>query len=628
MKKKLRYIILVPILLLALLMAYSGKDTSIFRQDIFTQKVIPPEKTPITILVKYAFGIHTFEKVLEERFPSIDIVQIGNYTSNRGIAEYEARMEHDDLADIVMTWPLEIGKEYWEDRLLDLSAMSLTGKYSTASLNNISHDGKLYYLPGPSQIRGIVYNKTLFEEKGWNVPKDFEGFIALCRRIEADGIRSLQLGLGNPEVLDTAFVGYSYGGCYSTPQDTQWINEYNTGKGSFGDHFRPALETFQTLVTSGILKPEDLEVTYAKRERMLFQRQCAMVEDSVLLARMGDSITGTTDEFALMPFFNPGLNGDWARLYPVCYIGLNKHLGEPKNKEKYDLVRKIMEYISTPDGQLALAGDTGAMYSSLNSMPPPDVSEILPLLPTLNHGRYAIFPTLKNAQNALRSGLSGMVRGDFTIEDVIKMVDKENLSPPVPMVPLVLGTAKADFSILETGNFITDAMVAESGCEIALFLDNGKDGFYNGKGICSKIYKGDITTVDLQRLMPDTKNGERSELQKITISGADLLRTLEYSIPVDNNNGGWFYYFSGLRMKYDPCASPGSRIHKISDAQGSAIDPERIYSVAIMDGSVSKEYFKTVEDTHIKISDLLSDTIQSAKVISPSNDRRFIFCAP
>ncbi|MEG1061500.1 MAG: extracellular solute-binding protein, partial [Oscillospiraceae bacterium] len=560
--------------------------------------------------------------------PDIDIIQVGNFTCNSGLAEYDARMEHDDLSDIVMTWPLEVGEQYCKDRLMDLSALSLTGKYNTSSLNKISNDGKLYYLPGPAQIRGIVYNKTLFSEKGWTVPESFEGFVSLCQKIEADGMRSLQLGLGNPEVLDTAFVGYSYASCYSTPNDAQWINDYNSGKGSFGDHFRPALDTFQTLIDSGILQPNDLNITYAKRERMLFNRECAMVEDSVLMARMGGEISGSTDEFALMPFFNPGEDGDWARLYPVCYIGLNKHLSEPQNKTKLDYVMQIMEYISTPEGQLALAGDTGGMYSNLNGMPPPDVPEIEPLFSALERGRCAIFPELQNAQAALRKGLAGMVSGELTADDVIRMVDKQNLGASEIPEPTVLGTAETDFSILDTGNFLTDAMVERSGCEIALFLDNGKDGLYNGKGLCSKLYKGDITTVDIQRLMPDTKNGELSEMQKVTMSGESLLDALEYTVKVDNEIGGWFYYFSGLRMEYAPAAEPGKRIRKITDDKGNAIDPERVYTVAIMDKSVAVEYLQTVKNTNIKISDLLSDAIQKEKIISPSRDGRFIICEP
>uniref|UniRef100_UPI0026E03895 hypothetical protein n=1 Tax=Bilophila wadsworthia TaxID=35833 RepID=UPI0026E03895 len=63
---------------------------------------------------------------------------------------------------------------------------------------------------------------------------------------------------------------------------------------------------------------------------MLFNRQYAMVEDSVLMAQKGGyALTGSTDQFSLMPFFSPGTPCDWDRLYMVCYIGLNKHLGEP-----------------------------------------------------------------------------------------------------------------------------------------------------------------------------------------------------------------------------------------------------------------------------------------------------------
>ena len=103
---------------------------------------------------------------------------------------------------------------------------------------------------------------------------------------------------------------------------------------------------------------------------MLFNRQCAMVEDSVLMAQRGGyALTGSTDQFALMPFFSPGTPCDWDRLYMVCYIGLNKHLGEPQNKKKYDPVMQLMDYISTPEGQLALAADTGAMYSSVKKVP-------------------------------------------------------------------------------------------------------------------------------------------------------------------------------------------------------------------------------------------------------------------
>ncbi|MEG0020308.1 MAG: 5'-nucleotidase, partial [Oscillospiraceae bacterium] len=168
----------------------------------------------------------------------------------------------------------------------------------------------------------------------------------------------------------------------------------------------------------------------------------------------------------------------------------------------------------------------------------------------------------------------------------------------------------------------------KSGCEIALLLDNGKDGLCSGKGICSTIYKGDITIIDIQRLTPDSKYGERNELQKVTMTGASLLDALEYSVPVGNGTGGWFYYFSGLRMEYAPAAEPGERIRKITDENGKEIDPEKVYIVAILDGSVDEKYLLSQEDTHIKISDLLMEEVQDAKVIAPDKSGRFRVCQP
>lgn len=613
---------------LLLLTACTPKKSAVYSGDIITQKAGSPEKIAVTILVKNAFSIHEFERIAEEHFPTLDIIQVSNYTSDMGIAEYEKRLENSDITDIVMTWPLEVGEQYWQNELLDLSAMPYTSGYNIAFLNKISKDGKLYYLPGPSQVRGIVYNKTLFKENGWAVPKDYDGFVSLCKKIEKSGIRALQLGFADSEVLDTAFVGYGIADCFSTPKNSQTLMDYNAGKGSFGDSFTPALNTFQELIEAGIFQKSDLGVDYAAREEMIFNRKCAMVEDSVSLCRKGMAYNGCTDEFGLMPFFNPGVDNDWARIYPVCYIGLNKQLAEKKNKEKYELVTKLMEYISTPEGQTALAADTGAMISSLSGTEPPDIPEIEDLLPALTHGRYATFPTLKNAQSALRKGLAGMLAGKQTAEDVIRQVDAENANPPIEAPEPTIGTSSANFTMIETGNFLTDAMRKESGCEIALFLDNGKDGLYNGKGVDAKLYKGSITEIDLRRILPDLKMGEKGVLWKVTMTGENLIKTLEYSISVNNGATGWFYYFSGFKMEFNPCAEPGSRIIKISDENGAAIDPKRIYSVAIADESVPPEVMIDCQKTEKLILDIFADAIIQAETISPSGDGRFTICQP
>lgn len=80
-----------------------------------------------------------------------------------------------------------------------------------------------------------------------------------------------------------------------------------------------------------------------------------------------------------------------------------------------------------------------------------------------------------------------MLAGALTQDDVIRMVDHQNKNPPPPKVCTVIGEATTDFTLIETGNFLTDAMKAKAGADVALFLDNGKDGKYNGKGVSARF---------------------------------------------------------------------------------------------------------------------------------------------
>ena len=120
------------------------------------------------------------------------------------------------------------------------------------------------------------------------------------------------------------------------------------------------------------------------------------------------------------------------------------------------------------------------------------------------------------------------------------------------------------------------------------------------------------------------KHGESGVLQVVDMTGENLLRTLEYAIPADNDIRGWFYYFSGLQMTYAPSAMPGKRIIKITDAEGKPLEAQRVYTAAVMDQTFPEDAIQSLTDTGISIQALLTETIQSRKTITPGKDGRFI----
>lgn len=601
-------------------------STSKESTEILTQKKTEDGRTQITILVKYAFGIHQFEQIVEEKFPDIDIVQVGNFTANTTLAkEYEARLEHGDLTDIVLTWPLDVGETYWEDRLIDLSGLSFTSKYNTSMLDSIAtEDGHLYYLPGPAEIRGIIYNKTMFEENGWSVPKNYTEFIALCKTIEASGHRAFQLPLGNAEVLDTAFVGFNYGNAYSKPADSQWLADYDDGKGNFIDHFGDALNTFQNLIDEDVLKKEDLNLHYAQTQDNLVHRKTVMAEESVLMVKNAVSMGNETDEFALMPYFNRIPENDWARIYMTCYIGLNKELQNSENIDKYNKVLTLMEFISTEEGQKALASDNGAMFSSLKGIEAPNIDAIADLRSPLSQGRYGTFPTMKRSENALRKGLTAMLNGEMNAEEVARMIDQENANPIEDEENTVYASATEDFTMIDTGNLVCDILKQEAQTDFALFLDNGKDGQYSGKGISAKIYQGEVTEIDLMRIFPDLKTGESGELDIVTMTGESVKQVLEYSSLSVTNSNNWFYYFSGLNVKMDPSAQLGDRVKEVSLSNGEQLIDDKEYSVAIMEHSVNEKHIISTIHTNKLIINVLREQLKERETVSPVQDNRFI----
>jgi len=49
-------------------------------------------------------------------------------------------------------------------------------------------DGNIMVAPSDTGFAGLFYNKTLFKEKGWEMPKTWDEFMALCEKIKAEGI--------------------------------------------------------------------------------------------------------------------------------------------------------------------------------------------------------------------------------------------------------------------------------------------------------------------------------------------------------------------------------------------------------------------------------------------------------
>ncbi len=126
-----------------------------------------------------------FIRVIQTHFPDVQL-EIEYYAStNNGSGYVERLLESGNSPDIVYSGALlqeDLQKEY----LLDLSTYDFARLYSVSIMNQRDVDGAFYMLPGTYSVFSMLYNKSLFEEKGWAVPTTHSEFIALCKQIREE----------------------------------------------------------------------------------------------------------------------------------------------------------------------------------------------------------------------------------------------------------------------------------------------------------------------------------------------------------------------------------------------------------------------------------------------------------
>lgn len=138
-------------------------------------------------------GYDAFWELLEKTYPDIEIERTAYAGGNRTGYSW-AQLRAGDISDIFVTSQI-LDREVAKRELADLSGYDFISGLPTSVLDHVSIDGGVYLLPIDYAMYGILYNKTLMEEHGWELPKNFAELEALCKEIEAAGLIPGVMGL-------------------------------------------------------------------------------------------------------------------------------------------------------------------------------------------------------------------------------------------------------------------------------------------------------------------------------------------------------------------------------------------------------------------------------------------------
>ena len=183
-------------------------------------------------------------------------------------------------ASIFFTWAGEYtGKFVRAKQVLDLTSYfdknSLAGLLPAAKYP-YTFEGRLYGLPLYVDTKYFFYNKKIFNKLGLTVPKTWDEFIAVCKKLKADGV--IPIAFGNRD---------KWGAChYITIMNQKIVGEkklqeaYATSGGDFSDPgFVDALKRLKYLNDEGYFSPQPNAIGEEEVRPLFYSGKAAMIYD-------------------------------------------------------------------------------------------------------------------------------------------------------------------------------------------------------------------------------------------------------------------------------------------------------------------------------------------------------------
>lgn len=622
--------------------------------EIITVEDLDDGRMIIVIDTQYNVSTANIEEVVESEFSDVNVILRLQNTPN---STYQIRksLENGQLGDIFFC---AVGQTKEEEMLekyfMDLSDMPFINNYYQNALDGLAVNGKIYMLPGFADIFGIIYDRTLFEEQGWKLPKSRDEFINLCKTIEeTKGYQAFMPTMRFSRMAMLLGHAFHYKQVIAGIENQRWLQAYRKGEASFSGHMEPLFDGMKELYDAGVLSKRNFQIEPGIRSNMLYKEYTTAMTMETQNAATYASNADTEHEYGMMPFWNSNdPDSDYVVSAPGFNIYVNKQLESSENTDKWNKVMEILEYFSTPQGQKALMNKESATISNVKGVDSVSGGEFMSgVANTMEKGnifqevRYTDLEYNNLFQVAFREAIMGYLDGSMDMEEAMLHCDAgmQTIQKEETVKEKVYGEATENFTVLETSAFVADILREEANADIALVL--AKQLTYGETG---NFFKGDITDTALSYVTLDYVSGKEptyNKLVTIELTGEQLLEILNYpylnNVSVDNpivwvkSNSPSYWVLSNLKLEYAPLLSKNS-ILSIKNMDDSEFNLNKTYKVAIWNGCFSNlketDYFSAETLAAMEkvtyVSDkssieLIKKVVQDKKKISPPDDGRF-----
>lgn len=194
-------------------------------------------------------AVEAFKKI-EQRFNETHSdIHLKIESPNEAMTILKTRFIRENYPDIIgIGGDMDYANFLDADMLMDISDFEGVDDIKEAylkiddELELLPKDG-IYALPYAANAVGILYNKDMFEEYGWETPETWSEFTALCEQIRSDGVQPLFFGFKDTWTCLSPWNALAVG---LTPSNT--CARVNAGETTFTDEYRVVAEKMKEII--------------------------------------------------------------------------------------------------------------------------------------------------------------------------------------------------------------------------------------------------------------------------------------------------------------------------------------------------------------------------------------------
>ena len=194
-------------------------------------------------------AVKTFEKIEEEFNATHDDIHLTIESPNDAMTVLKTRFIREDAPDIIgIGGDVNFSNFIDSDMLMDISDYEGLDSIKQAyldidkALEFVPEDG-VYAVPYVANAAGVLYNRAMFEEHGWEIPETWDEFIALCEQIQSEGIQPLYFGFKDTWTCLAPWNALAVG-----LADSDICSQVNREETTFKEAYRETAEKIKALL--------------------------------------------------------------------------------------------------------------------------------------------------------------------------------------------------------------------------------------------------------------------------------------------------------------------------------------------------------------------------------------------